>query len=61
MADEGNQEGAGLFRGDIKAEDWEIGKCDVTLEEDGIRMTVELLPVAEGATATTMEFFHRPF
>ena len=61
MADQGNQGGGGLFRPDIKAEDWEVGKYDVTLEEDGIRVTVELLPLAEGAQSTTMEFFHRPF
>jgi hypothetical protein len=61
MTDEGKQEGRGLFRPDIRAEDWEVGEYDVTLEEDGIRLTVELRPLVEGGESTTMEFFHRPF
>lgn len=61
MANQEAEEGGGLFRPDVRAEDWDVGKCDVTLEEDGIRITVELLPRAEGAQATTMEFLHRPF
>ncbi len=61
MADEGKQEGGGLFREDLKAEDWEVGECNVTLEEDGIRLTVELRPLIEGAKPTTLEFFQRPF
>ena len=61
MAEQGGEEGGGLFGPGIKPEDWEVGECDVTLEEDGIRLTVELRPLVEGAQATTMEFFHRPF
>ena len=61
MADRDDGEGELPVRPALNAEEWDVGTCDVILEEDGIRITVELVPRAEGAENTKMEFFTRPF
>jgi hypothetical protein len=46
---------------DFLAENWEAGATEVILEEDGMRVIVELLPRVEGVEPTTFEFFSKPF
>lgn len=46
---------------DFIAENWEVGATEVVLEEDGMRVIIELQPRAEGGEPTTFEFFSKPF
>ncbi len=61
MADRDDRDGERPIRPELNAEEWDVANCDVVLEEDGMRITVELAPRAEGAENTKMEFFTRPF
>jgi hypothetical protein len=45
----------------VNSQDWEIANTEVTLEEDGLRLTLELTPLREGATGGTLEVMIRPF
>ena len=43
------------------ADNWDVGQTEVILEDDGLRVIVELLPRVEGGESTKMEIFTRPF
>jgi hypothetical protein len=43
------------------ADNWEVGQTEVVLEDDGMRVIVELLPRVEGAEPTKVEIHTRPF
>jgi hypothetical protein len=61
MADDDDREPEQAPLPEFIEENWEVGKKEVVIEGDGIRVKVELLPRVAGARATTMEFFTRPF
>jgi hypothetical protein len=61
MSDDDVQEPEQRPQPEFQAANWEVGETKVVLEEDGIRVTVELLPRVEGAEATKAEIFMRPF
>lgn len=42
-------------------ENWEPGKTEVIIEEDSMRVIIELLPRVEGVESTTFEMFSKPF
>ena len=46
---------------ELIAENWEVRSTKVVIEEDGMRVIVELLPRVEGVEPTTLEFFSKPF
>jgi len=46
---------------DFIAKNWDVGATEVVLEEDGMRVIVELEPRVEGVEPTTFEFFSKPF
>jgi hypothetical protein len=43
------------------AENWEVAETEVVLEEDGMRVIVELMPRTEEGAATKLEIFTKPF
>jgi hypothetical protein len=42
-------------------ENWEVRSTKVEIEEDGMRVILELEPRIEGVEPTTLEFFSKPF
>jgi hypothetical protein len=46
---------------EFTAENWDVGATEVVLEEDGMRIIVELLPRDGDAAGTKIEFFSKPF
>jgi hypothetical protein len=46
---------------ELIAENWDVGRTEVVLEDDGMRVIVELRPRVEGAKPTKLEIFQRPF
>lgn len=42
-------------------ENWEPGNTEIIIEEDTMRVIIELLPRVEGAESTTFEMFSKPF
>jgi hypothetical protein len=43
------------------AENWEPGKAEIIIEEDTMRVIIELVPRVEGVESTTFEMFSKPF
>jgi hypothetical protein len=43
------------------AENWDVRSTQVVIEEDGMRVIIELLPRVDGEEPQTLEFFSKPF
>jgi hypothetical protein len=42
-------------------DNWEVTSTKVVIEEDGMRVILELKPRVEDEEPTTLEFFSKPF